>query len=141
MDKPPQYFEGTLQLRNPSQEILDFVANDIEKKKNVWIAKTEKSRNGIDLFLSSNRYLREIAMKLKGTFPGELVESNTLHTRSNFTSKDLYRGCYMFKFHDVKKGDIITFKGGEYEILQVAKDILAKNKETREKIHIKFSQL
>jgi len=141
MDKNPQYFEGTLQLRNMTQEIIDFVADDIERKGNVWIAKTQKHKNGIDLFISSNRYLKEIAMKLKNRFPGELVESSTLHSRNNFTSKDLYRGCYMFKYHNVKKGDIIRFKGDDYEIIQIGKDILAKSLSTQKKIHLKFSQL
>jgi len=135
----PKYFEGVLQLRNPNQKIIDFVADYIEEK-GAWIAKTTKQKNGVDLDLSSNKVLREIGKRLKNRFPGSLVESKSLFTQNRLTSKKVYRGCVLFKHFDVKKGDTIKFKGEDITVIKVGKDILGKNSENK-KIHVRFEQL
>jgi NMD protein affecting ribosome stability and mRNA decay len=141
MDKDPKYFEGTLQLRNPSPEVIEFVASAIEKEENVWVAKTNKEKKGIDLDLSSNKFLRKIGKMLKEKFTGELVESKSIFTRNRLTGKEVYRGCVLFKYYDIKKGDEIKLRGETYQIISIGTDIFAKNIETNEKKHIKFSQL
>jgi NMD protein affecting ribosome stability and mRNA decay len=141
MDKNPQYFEGTLQLRNPTQEIIDFVADLVEKKEGAWIAKTKKSKNGIDLYLSSNKFLKEIGKRLKENFPGELVHSSSLFTKNRLTSKEVHRGCVLFRYIPVKKGDIVTIRGEEIEILALGSKILGKSKETNRKVRLEFSDL
>jgi NMD protein affecting ribosome stability and mRNA decay len=88
----PQYFQGILQLRNPTQEIIDFIADEIEKRNGrVWIAKRKELKNekGVDLYLSSNQFLKEIGKKLKENFPGELLETARLFSRDSFTSRDV----------------------------------------------------
>ena len=141
MNKNPQYFEGTLQLRNPNQEIIDFVADEIEKRDDVWIAKTENQKKGLDLYLSSNKFLKDIGRKLKAKFPGELVESNKLFSRNKLTSKEVYRGCVLFRYYGIKKGEVIEIRGDSIKIISIGKDILGKNIETNKKVHIKFEQL
>lgn len=141
MDKNPQYFQGILQLRNPTQEIIDFVAKEIEKKKTAWIAKTENQKNGIDLYLSSNRLLKDLGKKLNTKFCGELIESSSLHTKSKQTGKDLYRGCILFRSYNIKKGDTIQIKGNSVKIIAMGKDILGKDIKTNKKVHIRFNQL
>ena len=42
IDRHPDYFEGTLQLRNPSTELIKYVRNEIKKRKGVWIANEKK---------------------------------------------------------------------------------------------------
>ena len=141
MDKNPKYFEGTLQLRNPSQEIIDFVANEIEKEENVWIAKTVKQKKGIDLYISSNRFLKQIGKKIKERFTGELIQTSTLFTKNKLTSKEVHRGCILFRHYDIKKGDIIKVRGDPIEVLSIGKDIFGRNIETNKKVHIRFEQL
>jgi NMD protein affecting ribosome stability and mRNA decay len=135
-----QYFEGVLQLRNPTEEIVDFVANEIEKNTDVWIAKTKKQNNGIDLYISSNKFLTQIGKKLKANFSGQLTKSSSLYTRSKLTSKEVHRGCILFRHFDIKKGDTITVKGEEVKVISIGKDILGKTKDNK-KVHIKFDQL
>lgn len=141
MTKNPQYFEGILQLRNPSQEIIDFVADAIEKKENVWIARAQKQKNGIDLYISSNKFLKQIGKKLKEMFCGELIESHTLHSRNRQTSKEVLRGCILFRHYNIKKGDIIKVRGESIKVISVGKEISGKNTETNRKVHIKYEQL
>ena len=44
-----EYFEGILQVRNPNEEVLDFIAKEVEKKGNVFVAKAKKTRNPLEL--------------------------------------------------------------------------------------------
>lgn len=141
MDKPNQYFEGTLQLRNPSQKIIDFVADEIDRHDNVWIAKTKKVKNGIDLFISSNKLLMGIGRKLKHHFTGELVNSKTLFSQDHMTSKCVYRGCVLFRHFDIKNGDTLEVRGDRIKIISIGSDIFGKNLKTNKRVHIKFSEL
>ena len=91
------YYEGTLQLRNPNEEVLNFISNQFKKNEKVWIAKQEKLKTGIDLYISSNRFLLSLGKKLKKSFKGELKTSRTLHTKHRLTSKDIYRVTVLFR--------------------------------------------
>ncbi len=93
----PQYFEGTLQLRNPNEEVLNFISNQFKRNEKVWIAKQERLKTGIDLYVSSNKFLLKLGKKLKKSFKGELKTSRTLHTKNRLTSKNVYRVTVLFR--------------------------------------------
>ena len=136
-----QYFEGILQLRNPSKELLDFVKKETSKRKGVSICKTQKLKNGYDIYFTSQRFLRNLGSKLHKKFKGELKTSRKLHTRHRQTGKNVYRVNVLFKLTLLKKGDTITYRGDELVVMAIGKDILAKNQVTKRKIHIKFKDL
>jgi len=140
-DKPRNYYEGTLQLRNPLQQIVDYVVWEIDKDRNVWIAKSIKHENGIDLLLSSNTFLKQIGKKLKEHFPGELKLTSSIHTRNYLTQKDVHRGCVLFRHYDVKPGEMLRIRGEELEVMKVGSELLCKSRETGRKVHVKFGQL
>ena len=97
-DKNPQYFEGVLQLRNPTEEVMTMVKSQLRKEKKAWIAQEVTLKNGVDLYLSSNSFLRKLGKKLKKTFPkGELTLSRSIFTRNHQTSKEVYRGTVCFR--------------------------------------------
>ena len=98
MDKNPQYFEATLQLRNPSAEGLRFFKNQLKKNPNVWIAKEEKLKNGFDYLISSNKFTLNLGKKLNKSFKGELKVSRRLYGQDRLTSRLLYRATVFFKF-------------------------------------------
>ena len=83
----PQYFEGILQLRNPSTEVLDFLMKKM-KEQHISIAKETKTKDGIDLYLSSRKFIKNISHKLQKQFGGELKQSPTLFSHNKQTSKD-----------------------------------------------------
>lgn len=97
MDKNPQYFEGILQLRNPNEEVLNFIRNQFKNNEKAWIAKTEGLKTGIDFYVSSNRFLLSLGKKLKKSFKGELKTSRKLHTQNRLTSKRVYRVTVLFR--------------------------------------------
>jgi len=132
-EKGPKYFEGKLQLRNPTPEVLSYVRKKIRQDKYVWIAKEEKVRNGLDLWLSSNKFLQDIGNKLKKRFTGVLKKSKKLHTQHKITSKLLYRGTVMFRCLNFKKGDVIEINGEPMKIMEISKQVRLKNLNTGKK--------
>lgn len=141
MDKHPDYYEGILQLRDASKEVVDFVRNQVEQRRNVWIAKEKRVGNGIDFYFSSQRYLRALGKKLKTKFNGELKESRKLHTQSHLTSKRVYRVNVFFRLLPFKKGDIITHRGDKIKIKSTGKLISGVEVKTGKKVSFKAEEL
>jgi len=94
-----QYYEGTLQLRNPNEEVLNFIRNQFKNNQKVWIAKEKDLKTGIDLYISSNKFLLSLGKKLKKSFKGELKTSRRLHSKSRITSKNVYRVTVLFRLN------------------------------------------
>ena len=132
-EKGPTYFEGKLQLRNPTPEVINYVRKKIAQNKQVWIAKEKKVRNGIDFWLSSNKFLLDLGNKLKKRFVGILKTSKKLHTQHKVTSKLLYRGTVLFRCLDFKRGDIIEVDGEQLKITDISKQVSVKNLTTGKK--------
>ena len=87
-------------MRNPSKELMSFVNNQLKKNSDkVWVAKHELQDSGIDMYISSNKFLQSLGKKLKKTFKGELIVSGRLHSRDRQTSKDKYRMTVLFRMH------------------------------------------
>jgi len=135
-----QYFQGILQLRNPSKEIMNFVQKEVSKRKDT-ITQVIKVKNGIDLYFTSQRFLRSLGNKIQRNFAGALKTSRKLHTQDKQSGKKIYRVNVLFRLSTLKKGEKIKHKGDECIILSVKKDILVKNTKTQKKIHIKFKDL
>ncbi|MBW2989566.1 60S ribosomal export protein NMD3 [Candidatus Woesearchaeota archaeon] len=93
----PEYYEGILQLRNPNIEAINFIINQFKNNPKVWIAKQKKVKTGIDLYISSNRFLMSLGKKLKRSFKGELKLSRKLITKNRMTSKNVYRVTILFR--------------------------------------------
>lgn len=136
-----EYFEGILQLRNPTEELLDFLAKEIKEKGNVFVAKTKKVGDGIDLYISSQRYLRTLGNKLQERFPGQPEVSSSLHTRNRQTSRDVYRVNVLFRMPSFRKGDIITYRGDRIQIMGMSKKVLAKDLKTGKKLTLRYKDI
>ena len=94
---PGQYYEAVLQLRNPNKEAVHCIENAINKRKDVFIAKKVKVTNGIDFYISSQRFTKSLGKLLKKSFKGELKESRKLFGFDRQKSKQIYRGTVLFK--------------------------------------------
>jgi len=99
------YFEATLQLRNIRKDILDFVNSEIKGKRMV-VAKTEKQRNGIDIYLPSRSFAANLGKRLAGKFGGKFAISTRLFGRSK-TGKTLYRTSVLYTAPGFSPGDIV----------------------------------
>ncbi len=91
------YFEATIQLRPKKKEILDFIKERIEKRKDVFISKIVEKKYGVDLYISSNKFALSLAKLLKKRFNGEIITSRSLHSRHKQTGKLLYRVTVCFR--------------------------------------------
>ena len=136
-----QYYEGILQLRNPSKEVINRIKNLIDKRKNVYIAKEEKVKGGIDFYISDWKYLIDIGNKLKKRFGGEVKTSRKLWGINRQTSRKVYRVILLLRLPNVKIGEILEFKGKKIKILEFRKKISAVDTETGKRMLIKYEEI
>ena len=95
------YYEGIIQIRPRSKEVLDYVRNQVKKGNAVEIAKEAFHPYGIDVYITSHRYARVIGRKLKHVFKGsEVTFSKKLHSVDRQTSKMLWRVTVLFRMKE-----------------------------------------
>lgn len=135
----PQYFEGILQLRNPSQECIDFIVRQVDKTDKIHIAKVVEHKNGIDVYLSKNSFLASLAKKIQKTYGGIVKTSATLHSRSRETSKDLYRVTAYIELPQYKIGDYVQFEDKILKVSSSEKLVRGKLVHDNKPITIKYS--
>jgi NMD protein affecting ribosome stability and mRNA decay len=105
-----QYFEGTLQVRNITPEVQNLIDREVGHAKGVFITDTIEHKNGIDYFLTSNKFVIELGRKIFNEFGGIWEISRKLFTRNSQTSKDVYRVTFLIVLPNFKKGDIIKIE-------------------------------
>jgi NMD protein affecting ribosome stability and mRNA decay len=127
--KHPQYFEGILQMRNCSEEIINWVRKTVLKEKKAAITKDKKVRGGRDLYFSDQHYLQRIGKKLKETFPGTIKKSSKLFTVSRITGKEVHRVNMLFRGMPFRIGQKFNYLGEEVRITKAGKMITLLSKE------------
>lgn len=136
----PNYYQGILQLRDVNDEIISFVHNQIQKRHDAAITKTVKIANGVDLYITSQKFIRILGKKLKESFGGEMKISSKLHTKSR-QGKDLYRVNVLFKLSKFRKGDVVSVRGDKVKLIRIGKKIFARNLKSGKKVTIRRSDL
>jgi len=137
----PNYYQGILQLRDVNDEIVAFVRNQTKKRGDVFITKTVKLANGLDFYMTSQKFIRILGKKLKDSFGGELKISSKLHTR-NRQGKELYRVNAMFRLSSLKAGNKIYTRSGNYiKVLRIGKKVFARDLRTGRKIVVRSNDL
>ena len=91
------YYEAVIQLRPKSQKVLRFIRDQVRKRPGVFISKEVVLKTGIDIYLSSQRFARDLGRKLKNQFQGELTISRALYGVNRQTSREVYRGTVLFR--------------------------------------------
>jgi len=140
-ERHKEYFEGTLQLRNTTDDVIDFVVKTIEKSEDTQIANVKKVTNGFDIYVSRQRFLRSLGNKLQQRFGGQIKVSSKVHTRHKQTGRELHRVNVLFRMPNFKKGDIIDYKGDQIKIISMHKKVFAKDVKTGKKHNISFKDL
>ena len=134
------YYQGILQLRDVNEEILSFVHNQIKKRSDTAVTKTVKFSNGVDLYITSQKFIRILGKKLKESFGGQLKISSKLHTKSR-QGKDLYRVNVLFRLSRYRKGDVVTIRGDKVRLIKIGKKVFARDLGTGKKVTIRSSDL
>jgi|SaaInlLV_10m_DNA_2_1039722.scaffolds.fasta_scaffold00946_11 NMD protein affecting ribosome stability and mRNA decay len=105
------YFEGRIQLRNDKnhsfEKAAEFIREKVKKAKNIFITKEMKTKNGIDFYATSQKYIQTVGAELSKRFGGELKITSSLQTMDWTTSKELYRVDVLFRLSEFNVGDII----------------------------------
>lgn len=96
--KTSNYYEAILQIRPKSKQVLDFIKENINFKKDVFITKQEDLKYGYDIYLTSQSYTKHLAGILKKKFNGEFKISHTLFGRKE--GKDVYRTTILIKLKE-----------------------------------------
>ncbi|MEM2131117.1 MAG: NMD3-related protein [Candidatus Woesearchaeota archaeon] len=133
--KSKSYFEGTLQIRNLNDEILNYINKYIEKN-NLTIAKKTQIEKGIDIQLSDQKKIQNLAHHLKNNFGGILKISNRQFTQDKLTSKQIYRINALYEAPEYKKGDVLKIENNIYYLTNVERDISAIDLKTGKKTTI-----
>jgi nonsense-mediated mRNA decay protein 3 len=120
------YYEGILQLRNVAKEVFSWVEKEVERqdRRNIFISKVLKQKNGCDMYISSQKYLQVLGNKLQKTFGGILKITSSLHTQDKQTSKNLYRVNVLFEGLIFGKGDVIPVKNKLLHITNMQKQVI-----------------
>ena len=137
----PNYYQGILQLRNVNDEVLSFGRNKIDKREDAAITKIVKQPDGVDFYITSQKFIRILGKKLQEDFGGELNLSSSLHTKSK-TGKDLYRINALFRMAKFRTGAEITTRSGDVvRITHIGRKIFAKDLNSGKRVIIKKSDL
>jgi len=124
-----EYFEGILQLRNPSDTVISFIEQELKKVaiKGVFITKMVDVKDGVDIYLTNKSYLRLIAQKIHAKFGGIIKLNPQLFSHNHLTSKDIFRLNVYVQLPDFGPGDVISFIPlGARKKIQEKKIVLVK---------------
>ena len=94
------YYEAIIQLRPKDEEVLHFIIDEVEKRKEVFISEVKPCKTGYDIYVSSQKFARALGKKLKDRFKGVLKITKTLFSRDRQTSKTLYRATVLFRLEE-----------------------------------------
>ena len=139
--KHPKYFEAIIQIREVSEEVIDWIEREIIRAK-IILAKVEKVKHikdAYDYYLADNNQARQLGTKLQQKFGGHYLVTSTLHT--TIDSKEKYRTTHLFREAPFRKGDIVTYQDKKYKIMMMMKDIFLQKVKTGEKVHVKFKDM
>ncbi len=65
--KHPNYYEAILQLRNPDQEIVNYVESEMFRV-NMPVTKVEEVKNGLDYYVADNQFTNGLGKRLQSIF-------------------------------------------------------------------------
>ncbi|MBW2978438.1 hypothetical protein KY331_06345 [Candidatus Woesearchaeota archaeon] len=136
-----QYYEGILQLRNPSKDVFEFLKELVGEREKVNIVKEEKIANGFDLYFDNQRYMISIGRKLQKRFGGELKITRKLFTLNKISGKRVYRVNVLFRLPSFKVGDVINFKGKEIKVKAIGNKIFGFEIDTGKKISVAYKDI
>ena len=93
------YFEAIIQIRPKNEEILNYIIKKTEERKNVFISKIEQLKEGLDIYISSQRFAIALGRKLKASRKnGTLKITRSLYSKNRQTGKNIYRITVLFRY-------------------------------------------
>lgn len=91
------YWEGVIQVRPKDKEVVNFIRKQVGKRTDVRISKELFFKYGADIYLTSQKFTRDLGRKLKNNFYGELKITKKIYGLDRQRSKSLYRATVLFR--------------------------------------------
>tara|TARA_Y100000310_G_scaffold342358_1_gene445301 strand:+ start:134 stop:592 length:459 start_codon:yes stop_codon:yes gene_type:complete len=137
--KHPSYYEAVLQLRDCSEDIIDYVREQIDKK-DIPLAKIVRLKKGIDFFLADNQFTRALGKKLQVKFGGDYQVTSSLWGRKS--GKEVYRLTVLFRYVGFRKHDKVEYQGEKYQVkMLLGTKVMLQKEKTGEKIQVRFRDI
>lgn len=140
--KGSKYYEGVVQIRNKNHSSYDEIVEKLHSsmnKKNVFSTKIIELKSGIDVYVSSKRFIQSFLKDVQKRYGGEVKLSPKLFSVSK-SGKELYRLTGVIHLPELQKGDIIDSKNGLFIIDSMNRDIIhGRELKNLKKKQIKYS--
>jgi len=99
-----------MQVRNKSNSSFEAVLDEILAKtdaSNYFISKVVRLKDGIDLYMSSNRFILALGKTLSSKYGAELKTSRKLFSRDRQSGKQLWRVTVLIRLPQYNIGDVV----------------------------------
>ncbi len=133
-----EYFEAILQLRDVPEELIAEAYAEIERAK-IHIAKTEKFKTGIDVYLADGAFTKNLAKSLQQKYGGKYQVTASLFSKHD--GQEVYRITVLFRGLSFSRNDIVEYKGDDYKIQALGKEIVLNHLITSKKKHLKYAEM
>lgn len=133
--KHPQYYEAILQLRDTSQDVVDYVEREFMSHK-IPITQALEVKNGFDFYVADSQFTKSLGQRLQEKFGGELVLTASLYGVKK--DREVYRVTVLFRGMPFKKGDLVRYRGEEWKVLSLSKYILLQELNSGKKVQLRY---
>ncbi len=123
------YFEAIIQVRATNRNLDDeeiirteeivhssFLNSD-RGSENAFLTKIEYLHGGVDFYLGSSKFARQITKKFITEFAGKSKESSTLVGRKD--GRDMYRSTFIVRIPDYRMGDFIKIDDAVFMVFKL----------------------
>ncbi|MBT3407633.1 hypothetical protein HN415_03020, partial [Candidatus Woesearchaeota archaeon] len=118
------YYEGILQIRNTKNNlfdnVIDTIYNAVDSTNGVFITKIDEIKDGVDIYLGSNKFLRAIGKTLHEKYGGDIKISKKLFSVDHKTSKEIYRGTVLIRLPNFSVRDVILIKNKYLHVKKIS---------------------
>lgn len=136
-DKHPEYYEAILQLREVSQEVVDYATSEFLRAK-IPITKALEVKNGSDFYVADSQFTRSLGKRLQEKYGGELLITASLYGVKK--DREVYRVTVLFRGASFTKGDKVQYRGEEYIVKIMGKKMVLQSA-TGKKVEMKYKEL
>jgi NMD protein affecting ribosome stability and mRNA decay len=104
------YFEGTLQLRNPREGVINAIEEIMQSTPENHLSRARDVKGGIDFEFTNQEHMVWLTYELRKRFGGIVRKNAKLHTYDHQRSKKVYRLTCLIRLPSFKEEDVIQTK-------------------------------
>ena len=124
-----RYFEGIVQVRAEGRELTPkeiravrtFVgarADRARESSRDFVSRTEEIHGGLDFYVSTNAFAKELARDLASTYGGSVTTTSKLFGQRD--GREVFRVTSLVRLSAFQVGDVVRHKRAVFEVLRIA---------------------